>query len=89
MRLAVALCAVMAAGCSSRPAGPGVKAYDEGYRQGAADLAKNLYWQKQANEATRSGKPAGSVEYFLWSREDGSPPVQVPVFVPDPAPPSR
>jgi hypothetical protein len=94
MKAALVLAALCLAGCESRPATAKRGALDEAYLLGAADAVKQLYWAKQALEAPRQTRPAGSTEYYTWqdggAQGDGrrlAPEiVSVPVFVPAPVP---
>jgi len=96
-RLAIPLLALGVGGCAGGPGGRGTSAADQAYLQGAADAAKQLYWAKQALEAPRGARPAGTIQYYSWEGPAAAPDgrrlapetVAVPVFVPDPAPASR
>jgi hypothetical protein len=93
-RLAAGVAVLALAGCSAAPNAVTRKAADEGYLLGSADAVKQLYWAKQALEASRSQAPAGKVEYYTWEdsgrandgRKLAPETVAVPVFVPSPAP---
>jgi len=96
MRPALAVTALLLAGCASAPGAAHRNAVDQGYLLGAADAVKQLYWAKQALEAPCGARPAGRTEYYIWEesgtardgRKLAPETVAVPVFIPAPAPAS-